>query len=183
VTEYAGLAQANAFGGGSSGTGTGTRASSGVVTTTATNELVFGAGYTASAFTAPGSGFTLRALTQPDADIVEDMVASAPGAYAATATTSSGAWVMQVAAFRAAASLNLIPPQIAAWTFSSNQSFVVSFDTVLGQNYELQSTADLASGAWVSVATDIAGTGSIVQATDTNSMSQVRQFYRVKTGM
>jgi hypothetical protein len=102
VTEYSGLAPANTLGGGNSGTGTGASASSGTVTTTTTNELLFGAGYTAGGLITAGVGFTSRVVTSPDADIVEDMVASAPGSYAATAAGTAGAWVMQVAAFNAA---------------------------------------------------------------------------------
>jgi Protein of unknown function (DUF4038)/Putative collagen-binding domain of a collagenase len=84
--------------------------------------------------------------------------------------------------YRVKTGLKLIAPRITALTFS-DQSCVLSFDTVLGQNYEVQSTADLASGSWVSVATNISGTGSIVQAADTDVVNQVRRFYRVKTGM
>jgi len=103
VTEYSGLAPTNTLDQGNSGTGTGTSASSGTVTTTTTNELLFGAGFVASAFTAAGAGFTARVITSPDADIVEDMVASVPGSYAATGATTGGAWMMQVAAFKAMA--------------------------------------------------------------------------------
>jgi hypothetical protein len=102
VTEYSGLAQANSLGGGGSGTGTGTSAASGAVTTTTANQLLFGAGMTTAHFTGAGAGFTSRVITSPDGDIVEDMVASAPGAYATTAPSTSGAWVMQAAAFNAA---------------------------------------------------------------------------------
>jgi sulfur relay (sulfurtransferase) complex TusBCD TusD component (DsrE family) len=102
VTEYAGVAPANTLVGGSSGTGISASASSGTVSTTATNQLLFGAGMVAHVFTGAGPGFTSRVITTPDGDMVEDMVVSAPGSYAATATVVSGAWLMQVAAFNAA---------------------------------------------------------------------------------
>jgi hypothetical protein len=73
-------------------------------------------------------------------------------------------------------------PRITACTFS-NQDFIMSFNTVLGQNYEVQSAADQASGSWAPIATNISGTGSIVQFVVTNALSQVQGFYRVKTGM
>ena len=58
---------------------------------------------TAGAFTKAGAGFTLRIITSPDADIAEDQTVSATGSYNATAPTSSStAWVMQMATFRAA---------------------------------------------------------------------------------
>ena len=50
----------------------------------------------------PGSGFTSRLLTSPDADIAEDEMVGAVGSYSATAPLSvSGAWIMQMVAFRA----------------------------------------------------------------------------------
>ena len=76
----------------------------------------------------------------------------------------------------------LIPPQITAAAFNGN-NFVVSFSTVLGQKYELQNTTVLGSGSWLSVVTNIPGTGGIVQAADTNAASQFARFYRVKTGL
>jgi hypothetical protein len=183
VTEYSGMAQTNLFEAGNSGNGTGTSTSSGNVTTTNNNVLLFGAGYTTTKFTAAGTGFTARVFTSPDEDIVEDMVASTPGSYAATAPETSGTWIMQVAAFNPAATpVNLVAPQITAEAFTNNE-FVVSFSTVQGQSYELQSESDLTSGLWSSIVTNIAGTGSIVQAADTNGISQSQQFYRVETGM
>ena len=182
VAEYSGLSQANTFDVGASGSGSGTRATSGVVTATLTNELLFGAGMTAALFTAPGGGFTQRVITSPDGDIVEDEVAAAPGLFNATATSSSGVWLMQVAAFKPAASQSVIAPQVTACAFSNN-NFVVSFNTVPGQKYELQSEANLASGSWLPVVTNISGTGGLTQATDTNALSQFQRFYRVKTGL
>jgi hypothetical protein len=38
-------------------------------------------------------------ITAPDGDIVEDAVAAAAGSHGATATLSSGAWLLQLAAF------------------------------------------------------------------------------------
>lgn len=87
---------------------------------------------------------------------------------------------MQVAAFNAAAPLTPTAPQFTEWTFSNN-FFVVSFNTVQGQKYELQSESDLAIGSWTSVVTNILGTGGIVQIADTNAVSQFQRFYRVKT--
>jgi hypothetical protein len=114
VTEYSGLAPANALVGGSSGTGISASASSGTVSTTATNQLLFGAGMVAHVFTGAGAGFTSRVITKPDGDMAEDRVASAPGSYAATATAVSGAWLMQVAAFNAASlGANVAQPSIA----------------------------------------------------------------------
>ena len=88
---------------GTSASGTGTSANSGTVTTTAANALIFGAGMTTGSFGAAPAPFTTRIITNPDADIAQDRIVTATGAYNATAPLSgSAAWVMQVATFRAA---------------------------------------------------------------------------------
>ena len=75
--------------------------SSGPATTTAANVLLVGAGTTTGGFSGAGSGFTLRAITQPNLDILEDRIVQAVGSYAATAS-GNGTWVMQLVAFRGA---------------------------------------------------------------------------------
>ena len=101
--EYSGLDPVNPFNVGTSASGTGTSANSGAVTTTAANALIFGAGMTTGGFSAAGTNFVSRIITSPDADIAEDRFVTTTGSYNATASLSgSAAWVMQVAAFRAA---------------------------------------------------------------------------------
>ena len=103
--EYSGLDPVNPFNVGTSASGTGTSANSGAVTTTAANALIFGAGMTTGGFSAAGTNFVSRIITSPDADIAEDRLVTTTGSYNATASLSgSAAWVMQVAAFRAAGS-------------------------------------------------------------------------------
>jgi hypothetical protein len=101
VLEYGGLDTANPFDKAAGAVGSGTAASSGAVTTTAANELIFGAGMTPAKFTGPGSGFTSRIITSPDADIAEDRTVTTTGSYSATAPNSTSNWVMQVATFKA----------------------------------------------------------------------------------
>jgi hypothetical protein len=67
VTEYSGLMRSNAYDAGASATGISASANSGLVTLSATNELLFGAGMTATTFTGAGLGFTQRVITLPDA--------------------------------------------------------------------------------------------------------------------
>src|SRR5262249_34390193 len=76
-------------------------ASSGSATTTAANELIFGAGAADGAFTAAGTGFTQRQITSYG-DLGEDEITSSAGSYSATGTTVNGGWVMQMASFMAA---------------------------------------------------------------------------------
>ncbi len=75
--------------------------SSGSATTSNPTDLIFGANLVQTTTTGPGSGFTSRLLTSPDGDIAEDQMVTATGSYSATAPLSSGAWIMQMVAFRA----------------------------------------------------------------------------------
>ena len=101
ATEYSGLDPNTPFDVGTSASGTSTSANSGTVTTTAPG-LIFGAGMTTGGFSTAGTGFTTRVITNPDADIAQDRTVTTAGAYSATASVS-GAWVMQIATFKAAA--------------------------------------------------------------------------------
>ena len=137
VTEYSGLSPANAFDAGTSGTGIGTGADSGPLTVGAINELLFGAGMTADTFTAPGGGFTLRVITSPDSDIVEDQIAPALGTHNVTASlNSSAAWLMQLAAFKPA----LPAPPLMRVFLTATNTVVVAWPAAgnfsLQQNFE-----------------------------------------------
>ena len=100
VLEYSGLDTANPLDVRAAATGSGTTANSGSATTTSANELIVGAGNPTSVFKSPGSGFTSRVINA-FGGISEDKVVSSTGSYNATATLSSGTWVMQMATFRA----------------------------------------------------------------------------------
>jgi hypothetical protein len=54
---------------------------------------------TGGTFTAAGPGFTSRVVTAPDGDLVADGPAPTAGSYTATASLSSGTWLLQLAAF------------------------------------------------------------------------------------
>jgi hypothetical protein len=99
VLEYSGLDTANPLDVKAAATGTGTTANSGSATTTSANELIVGAGNPTSSFTAAGSGFSNRIINS-FGGISEDKIVSSTGSYNATATLTSGGWVMQMAAFR-----------------------------------------------------------------------------------
>ncbi len=99
VLEYSGLDPANPLDKTAGAAGSGTTASSGAATTTAANELIFGAGMTLAKYTGAGTGFTSRIITTPDADLAEDKTVTATGSYSATAPNSSSSWVMQMATF------------------------------------------------------------------------------------
>lgn len=82
--------------------GTNSPTNSGLATTTNANDLVLGASAVWTSNAGPGNGFTMRILTQPDHDIVEDEMVTTTGSYSATAPLNvSGPWVMQLVAFKA----------------------------------------------------------------------------------
>jgi glycosyl hydrolase family 16/IPT/TIG domain-containing protein len=100
VMEYSGLDTTNPLDVVSTASGSGTTANSGSATTTVANELIVGAGNPVTTFTAAGTGFTNRIINS-FGGISEDKIVTSAGSYNATATLTSGGWVMQMAAFRA----------------------------------------------------------------------------------
>ena len=99
--EYAGVDRVDPFDVTAGATGTTVLADSGTATTRAGNELLVGVGMTAHAYTGPGTGYTSRIITTPDADIAEDRVVASAGTYRATAPQNcAGAWIMQLVSFK-----------------------------------------------------------------------------------
>jgi Protein of unknown function (DUF4038)/Putative collagen-binding domain of a collagenase len=171
VTEYSDLASTNAFDAGASATGNSSSASSGPAMLTASNELLFGAGITATSFTAAGPGFANRVITTPDGDIVEDQLVTSPGPYSATAPLNSGAWVMQVAAFKVAG-----PPVLRIFRTSTNTVGLAWPAAASG--FGLQQNSSLAATNWMPV------TNTIIPVDTENqvivSPSATQQYYRLK---
>jgi hypothetical protein len=99
IAEYAGLDTASPLDASASAAGSAGNASSGAVTTGTANTLVIGAGITTGAFSGPGAQFTLRVITSPDGDILEDSIAGNAGLSVAATASGGGNWVMQVATF------------------------------------------------------------------------------------
>jgi hypothetical protein len=85
-------------------TGNSVTSSSSAVITKNALDLLVGANIIWTVTGSPGSGFIQRMITS-DGDIVEDRVVTAVGSYSASANlNTSGAWIMQMVAFRAAGS-------------------------------------------------------------------------------
>jgi hypothetical protein len=173
TTEYSGLSKTNTFDTGTSGTGNGTTASSGVITISATNELLFGAGMTATTFGAPGPGFSQRVITSPDGDIVEDQVVTTAGSFNATASLSSGAWLMQIAAFKSAAP---ITPQSLRIFRTGTNTCIIAWPTN-SATFTLQQSPTLLPANWTSSTNPIFIVGTENQATVSPSAGV--QFYRL----
>jgi hypothetical protein len=172
VTEYSGLSPTNTFDAGASGTGTGSTANSGSVTANLTNELLFGAGMTAGGFGGPGSGFTLRVITSPDSDIVEDQFAPAPGGYTATAPVTD-VWVMQLAAFRPAP--GILAPALKIFLTSTN-TFIVAWPASAA-GFTLQENSDLLTANWSPVTNRVDSAGEEYQVT--LEPSPANRFFRL----
>jgi hypothetical protein len=99
ILEYSGLSTTAPLDNWLGSSGTAALADSGSMITTS-NDLILGAGTTSAQFLSAGAGFSLRSITTPFGDIVEDSNgALAAGNYNATATQSNGSWVMQVIGF------------------------------------------------------------------------------------
>ena len=109
VLEYSGLDTTNPLDVMASATGSGTTANSGSATTTSANDLIVGAGNPSTVFSAAGAGFSSR-MINAFGGISEDKIVSSTGSYNATATMSSGTWVMQMAAFRGVGQGTTPPP-------------------------------------------------------------------------
>ena len=56
---------------------------------------------------------------------------------------------------------------------------VVSFPSVSGKIYQAQRSDTLAAGSWTILQDNIAGTGGVLQITDTGAAAQPRRFYRI----
>jgi hypothetical protein len=102
IVEYSGLDPINPVDVTAAKTGSSANSSTGAVTTTNANDLLFAANIVTTFTSGPGSSFTRRLLTNPDGDIVQDRMVTTTGSYSTTAPlSSSGQWIMQLVAFRA----------------------------------------------------------------------------------
>jgi hypothetical protein len=71
------------------------------------------------------------------------------------------------------------PPLITGFTCPGTNC-VLRFTTFLGLSYDVQRADDLTAASWLLIATNLPGTGGIIQLTDTNAAGQARKFYRVR---
>ncbi len=98
ILEYRGVSTLDVTAGAS---GSGATANSGATTTTAANELIFGANTVVASTKGTGTGFTSRIITKPNGDIAEDRMVTTTGSYSASASlTGTKAWVMQMVTFK-----------------------------------------------------------------------------------
>ncbi|MGO9932943.1 MAG: fibronectin type III domain-containing protein [Steroidobacteraceae bacterium] len=144
ASEYSGLDPSAPLDKFASASGSSATSTTPAVTTSFSSELIFGAGDTSGAFSAAGSGFTKRIITNPDSDITFDKTVSAIGSYSASAK-QNGSWVLQMATFKAAGSTpDTTPPSVptglSATAVSSTQinlSWTASTDNVGVTGYDV----------------------------------------------
>src|SRR5882762_6917846 len=182
VLEYNGLDTINPLDVTAAAMGNSATSNSGAATTTNANDLLIGANVVQTGATGPGTGFTKRIITNPDADIAEDQVVSAIGSYSATAPLSpSGLWIMQMVAFKAAGSAPTpsAPASLAAtavgpleidlsWTASTE-----SGGTIASYLIERCATSGCSNFAQV-------GTSTSTTFNDTTLLGSTSYSYRVR---
>jgi fibronectin type 3 domain-containing protein len=61
----------------------------------------------------------------------------------------------------------------------SGNNLLVNFPSVSGKTYRLERSSTLLSNSWTIVQDNIAGTGGILQITDTGAATQSKRFYRI----
>jgi hypothetical protein len=146
ILEYRGLGALDVTSGAS---GTSAAANSGAATTTAANELIFGADMVATTTTAAGSGFTSRIISSPDGDLAEDKIVTAAGSNSATASLSSGPWVMQMATFRAGT--QVIVPTVTSVSPNNGPLVGGTAITITGTNFAAGATVTIGGTAATNV--------------------------------
>jgi hypothetical protein len=174
IAEYSGLSVNNdVFEAGTSATGDSSSADSGPVSISTTNDLVFAAGMTATSFTSASDGFTLRVITSLDGDIVEDQVASGSGLYHGVAALNSGAWLMQVAAFKPAT------PAGAQLSIALAGTTLLIKWPAAQSGFKLQGNTQLGTANWFNVTNTVAIVAGQNQVAVPLSGSQT--YYRLKS--
>jgi len=150
VLEYSGLDTTNPLDVSAAASSSGTNASSGSATTTSANDLIIGAGNPSGHFTAPGSGFSNR-IINAYGGISEDEIVNSTGAYAATATDTSGDWVMQMVAFRGSSQSSSSPPAPTAISPASGTASGGTSVTISGTNFASGATVTFGGTAATNV--------------------------------
>ncbi len=185
VLEYAGADQTNPLDVATGASGTSSTASTSVTTTNGNDQIVAG-DYIQSATPNGGAGFTVRMITQPNSDLVEDKSVTTTGTFAAAAPlSSSGYWVMNAAAFRVASGPPdtqppTAPTNLSASAVSSTQinlSWTASTDNVGVTGYKVEQCQGSACSNFAQVGTT---SGSTTTYSATGLTAATSYSYRVR---
>ncbi|MGH9400513.1 MAG: choice-of-anchor D domain-containing protein [Terriglobia bacterium] len=181
ILEYSGADLSNPVDVTAARSGSSATSTSGSATTTNATDLIFGANIVTTTTSGPGSGFAQRLLSSPDSDIAEDRMVTAKGSYSATAPLSSGAWIMQMIAFRTPVG-DLLPPttpsKLTATAVSTSQinlSWTASKSSVGLANYLVERCQGTGCTNFAQIATP-AG----ITYNDTGLASNTNYSYRVR---
>ncbi len=184
TAEYSGIDTTNPLDIAIGATGTNNSSSSGAVTTTNANDLIVGANMVFTSTIGAGTGFTSRNITSPDGDIYEDRVVTAAGAQTATAPLSgAGAWIMQLAAFKAAVisgdtQAPTAPSSLVATAASMTQinlTWTAATDNTGVTSYLVERCAGAGCSNFAQV-----GTSSTTSFSSTGLLAQTSYSYRVR---
>jgi hypothetical protein len=157
ILEYSGLDPVSPLDVTAAAVGNSALSSSGSVTTTVANELLFAANVVATGTTQSTSPFVVRIITSPDGDVAQDAIVSATGSFNASASLSSpGPWVMQLAAFKGVSAQGS-GPKITSVAPTSGATGGGTAVTITGTGF--------ASGATVSFGGTAATNVSVVSST------------------
>jgi hypothetical protein len=111
ILEYSGIDPVNPLDTTVEASGNSATSSSGVLTTTNALDLLVASDTVQTSALGASVGFAQRLLTSPDNDLAEDAIVTATGSYSANVQLSStGSWVMQMLAFRAASATSSPTP-------------------------------------------------------------------------
>ena len=149
ILEYSGIDSTNPLDGIVATTGNSAVSSTGALTTINSYDLLLAANWVDTVTTAAGAPFASRIISNPDADLVEDLVVSSTGTYTATASLGgSGPWVMQMVAFRAGGSAAppATPPTVVITSPISSslvtgnvsiKAFAAGYSPIAGTQFQL----------------------------------------------
>ena len=185
IAEYRGLDTTSPLDVVAAAQGSSTSPNSGSVTTKSANELLVGANLVATRTTGPGASYTQRIITAPDGDILQDRVVTAIGSYNALAPVSpGGAWIMQMAAFKAAltgapdAQAPTVPTNPVATASSGTQinvSWTASTDDVGVTGYLIERCQGVSCSSFAQV-----GTSPMPGFSDSGLTASTTYRYRVR---
>ncbi|HZX97342.1 MAG TPA: galactose oxidase-like domain-containing protein [Myxococcales bacterium] len=187
ILEYSNVAAASPVDATAAGTGSSATSATPSATTTSAQDLLVAANMVQTLTSGPGPAWINRMITSPDGDIAEDWVVASPGTYTASAQlASSGGWVMQMVAFKAAGALPpppdtqppTAPTGLAASAFSSTRvdlSWAASTDNVGVIGYIIEGC----TGAGCTVFAQI-GTSAATSFSNTGLTAGTSYSYRVR---
>jgi IPT/TIG domain len=167
ILEYSGLGTTATVDNWAGNSGDSIAPDSGSATTTNAGDLILGAGITRSHFSQAGTNFTLRVITFPFGDIIQDMNGGQPAAaYNATAPLAySNPWIMQMVGFSSTGLTFTNPPAsntTTPMTPTSGPDIGGTAVTIFGSGFQPGAVVLFGSGA-----TAVPGVNCVVLADTT----------------